>query len=145
MQTDDFTLHQHEWMTLQNQSDSYEKFSLLIKLLNVVLACLLLFSLDVGMWTLFIVAIMWLQDGIWKTYQERINQRILAIEAALLTNEADIKHEAFIPMQFNRTWLANRQSAKGLVAEYITTALKPTVAYPHILLIFLCIGHCFAV
>ncbi|MEP1383715.1 MAG: hypothetical protein ABJK64_07950, partial [Paraglaciecola sp.] len=37
-------------------------------------------------------------------------------------------------MQFNSQWNDSRPSAVGLVFEYIKNALKPTVAYPHVIL-----------
>lgn len=142
MQTDPVLLYQNEWQTLQNQFDSYEKLSLLIKLLNVTLSCLLWFSLTAGLWTLLIIAILWLQDGIWCTFKERIAQRLLVVEDAINKNINGIYHPETVPFQFNQSWLANRPSSKGLVSEYIHQTLKPTVAYPHLVLIFMCIILC---
>lgn len=136
MQLDAISLYQHEWMTLQNQSDSYEKFSLLIKLLNVSLACILWFSLHVGIFSLFFIGILWLQDAIWKTYQDRINQRILFIEDAIHKSLNNIYSPDCVPLQFNQSWLANR-STKRLIAEYVSQSIKPTVAYPHLGLLFM--------
>lgn len=121
-------LLQSEWTTLQNQYDSYEKCSLLIKLLNVMVTCVLVFFTTSACESLIPIAILWLQDAIWKTFQGRIGERILAVEAAL-TAENDAP-----AMQFNRAWLANRKGSIGLIAEYIIHAVKPTVAYPHIVL-----------
>lgn len=139
MQTDHVLPFQNEWQTLQNQSDSYEKLSLLIKLLNITLCCLLLFSLNAGFWTLAFIAILWLQDAIWCTFQDRIGRRLLVVEAAIHNSINGIEQPHVLPFQFNQSWLASRPSNLGLVAEYVKQALRPTVAYPHILLIFTCI------
>lgn len=66
---------QHEWLALQEQYDSYEKFSLVIKLVTVILACVILFAWHQPLWAACIVAILWGQDSIWKTFQNRIAQR----------------------------------------------------------------------
>jgi hypothetical protein len=142
MQTDPVLLYQNEWQTLQNQFDSYEKFSLLIKLLNITLSCLLWFSLHAGLWTLLVIAILWLQDGIWCTFQDRISQRLLSVEEAIHKNLSNIYSPDCVPFQFNQSWLVNRPSSKALVGEYINQALRPTVVYPHLVLIFMCIVLC---
>ncbi|MFQ3234960.1 MAG: hypothetical protein ACI9C4_000513 [Paraglaciecola sp.] len=126
---------QIEWTTLQTQFDSYEKYSLVIKLLSIVLCCTLVFALDTGVWPLLVVAILWLQDGIWKTFQNRIAKRLEAVEQALQDSTLATKeHLSHIGMQFNLAWNQSRPGTVGLVGEYIKQSLKPTVAYPHIVL-----------
>ncbi|MFT4942054.1 MAG: hypothetical protein ACI88A_005128 [Paraglaciecola sp.] len=120
---------QHEWITLQTQYDSYEKYSLLIKLLNVTLTCLLLFVFHVGIWSLPVIAIIWLQDGIWKTFQNRIATRLYVVEKALANGPNDQS------MQFNTAWLEARSSVSALLKEYIGQSCNPTVAYPHVVLL----------
>ena len=142
MQIDSIPLYQQEWTTLQNQFDSYEKFSLLIKLLNISLCSLMLFYWQAGLWTVLVGAILWLQDAIWKTFQGRINLRLLAIEEALKQVLTNNETEEVLPLQFNQSWILNRSAASSLVNEYLTQALKPTVAYPHILLILLSLLLC---
>jgi hypothetical protein len=129
---------QHEWITLQTQYDSYEKYSLVIKLFNVVLTCLLLFVFHVGSWTLPIVAIIWLQDGIWKTFQNRIATRLYIVEKAL-TGEQNQQ-----AMQFNSTWLDSRSGVTALVKEYLGQSCKPTVAYPHAVLLVMSLVFIYA-
>ena len=77
------SLHQ-EWLCLQNQYDSYEKFSLIIKLVSVVLTSLMLFVAHIGVWAIPLVCILWLQDGIWKTFQNRIGERLFVLEKAIV-------------------------------------------------------------
>ncbi|MEP1383716.1 MAG: hypothetical protein ABJK64_07955, partial [Paraglaciecola sp.] len=74
---------QQEWTTLQNQFDSYEKYSLLIKLFNVLVTCTLLFAFNAGCWAVLICAVLCLQDGIWKTFQSRMAERIETVESAI--------------------------------------------------------------
>ncbi|MFV0277761.1 MAG: hypothetical protein ACK5HY_11320 [Parahaliea sp.] len=103
--------YQSEWVLLQNQYDSYEKLSLLIKLVNIILAALLLLVWQAGLWAGAVVAILWLQDGIWKTYQSRINIRLLEVEAALASESSGA---AAGPMQYNQRWLAVRPGVGGV-------------------------------
>ncbi|KXI30271.1 hypothetical protein [Paraglaciecola hydrolytica] len=137
MQNDSIQLYQQEWTTLQNQFDSYEKFSLVIKLLNISLSSLLLFYWQAGLWTVLVTGMLWLQDAIWKTFQDRINQRLLLIEEALKQALTNNESEEVLPLQFNQSWSLSRSSVTSLFNEYLTQALKPTVAYPHVALIAL--------
>lgn len=118
-----------EWQTLQNQYDSYEKYSLVIKLMAVLITALsigLNFSLILPV---LAVGVLWLQDGIWKTFQGRFEIRLLAIEAALAANHNEAG------CQFNQHYQASANSGAGLVLEYVKQALRPTVMYPYIVLL----------
>jgi hypothetical protein len=133
---------QSEWITLQNQFDSYEKCSLVIKLFNILVCCILVFVLDTKLWPLAVVAILWLQDGIWKTFQNRIGRRLEVVERAIQGNPNHTPdNPSHMGMQFNLAWNQSRPHAVGLVSEYIKQALKPTVAYPHVVLMALVIGE----
>ncbi len=123
-----------EWRILQAQSDLYETHSLWIKLI-----CLMIFSsallLDkISFIFIIIIAIFWLQDAIWKTFQSRIEPRLLQIEAAFNTSQETIKISAY---QFNSEYLAHRSSGLSLIKEYLIQALRPTIAYPYLLLIIM--------
>jgi len=50
------SLH-HEWLALQEQVDSYEKFSLLIKLVSVVLGSWMLFAWHQPLWAACMLAV----------------------------------------------------------------------------------------
>ena len=133
---------QCEWVTLQNQFDSYEKCSLFIKLFSLLISCILVFALKAGVWSLLVVAILWLQDAIWKTFQNRIGQRLEVVEQAVQDNPHHVpEHVLHMGMQFNLAWNQSRPRAIGLISEYIKQALKPTVAYPHVVLIAFVIGE----
>lgn len=130
-----------EWVTLQTQFDSYEKCSLAIKLFSVLICCALVFALNAGVWSLWIVTILWLQDGIWKTFQNRIGQRLEVVEQAIQDSPHHVPDDTSqMGMQFNLTWHQSRTSAIGLVGEYLKQSIKPTVAYPHVVLAVLVIG-----
>ncbi|HQE19770.1 MAG TPA: DRTGG domain-containing protein [Aggregatilineales bacterium] len=70
---------QQEWMTLQGQYERYESGGLGIKLAAVVLAFLgVVFELEswfVGL----IVLLLWLQEGVFKTFQSRLGDRLLGV------------------------------------------------------------------
>ena len=126
-----------EWALLQTQYDSYEKYSLLIKLIHLFFAGLVVTFGSVPMSVVFIALSFWLQDGIWKTFQSRIEKRLLRLEHLIgLKQEIDEEttNQAF---QFNSQFLQNRGSHKELIKEYIKNALKPTVAFPHVILVFI--------
>jgi hypothetical protein len=140
MPNEQLPILQSEWVTLQTQFDSYEKCSLGIKLFSILVFCILIFALHAGIWSLSILAILWLQDGIWKTFQNRIGQRLEVVEQAIYDNSNSTQDQSSqVAMQFNLTWSQSRPSAIGLVCEYIKQSLKPTVAYPYVILIVLVI------
>jgi hypothetical protein len=142
MQDLQISILQSEWITLQNQFDSYEKCSLAIKIFSILACCVLVFALNAGVWSLLVVAVLWLQDGIWKTFQNRIGQRLEVVEQAIQDNTRAAKnHVSQMGMQFNLAWNHSRPGAIGLLGEYIKQSLKPTVAYPHIVLMVLVIGQ----
>ncbi|HCC81707.1 MAG TPA: hypothetical protein DEQ25_10635, partial [Methylophaga sp.] len=72
--------YEAEWCLLQNQFESYEKHSLYIKLISILMLFLSeIFS--VSMISIFLILlVLWLQDAIWKTFQSRIEPRLLKIE-----------------------------------------------------------------
>ncbi len=123
--------HENEWITLQNQFDSYEKFSLIIKLSSVLVCTALLFHETLDLIVIGLCGILWLLDGIWKTFQNRISERLLVVEQAIVQKDASNAY------QYNSHWLQNRPSSIGLVKEYVASALSPTVAAPHGLLVLL--------
>ncbi len=118
-----------EWTVLQNQYDSYEKYSLLIKLISIIIfSGAILFSKP-SIPLLIIMAILWLQDAIWKTFQSRIEPRLLKIECQL------IEEEPTIACQFNQQYLKYKSGIMGMIKEYLSQAVRPTIAYPYIILI----------
>lgn len=126
----------NEWAILHNDIERYERFSLIIKLFSVFV-CVIAIAHDVVWWfAIALVFILWLQDAIWKTFQKRTETRVLAIEEKIKLKAGDDT-----ALQFYSEWENARQGAIGLVKEYLSSALKPTVAFPYIILIALMLGY----
>lgn len=124
-----------EWVALQDNFVHYERAALSIKLLAVVLAALgVVMSLGDD-WLCGLTAVLWLQEGIWRTSQARVGQRILNVER-LLATPADVSDAAKgAPFQLHSEWLVTRASGFGLLSEYAANACRPTVAFPYLVLI----------
>jgi hypothetical protein len=119
-----------EWATLQNNYEQYEKGALLIKLLAVLL-CAVGFALalhEVVIGALLLV--LWLQEGIFRTSQSRLGVRILRIERGVASGDG-------LACQLHSEWLASRPGMFGLLAEYVASALRPTVAFPYAVLLLM--------
>jgi hypothetical protein len=80
---------------------------------------------------LALLALLWLQEGVLKTFQGRLGDRLLAVEAGLKSGEG------VVAMQLHSDWLASRPRGAGLVTQYLKSALRPTVALPYPLLMLL--------
>jgi hypothetical protein len=131
-----------EWSVLQNQYDHYETFAAIIKLVCIALVvCIFCFS-GVYLLSIAVVLLLWLQEAMWKTFQGRIEARLLVIETLL--SQPSGTEQSDIAMQFNRNWLAQRPSTLGLLLEYAKSALRPTVALYYILLLLVILTACFA-
>lgn len=120
-----------EWQALHNSHEQYEHFALLIKLVTVVITIVLIIFDQANHVTLLVLAILWLQEGIWKTYQARTSTRIALIEQAL-ENGKQGNDKATIAFQFYNHWNKNRTSAILLIKEYLKNSVKPTVIYPYL-------------
>ena len=127
-----------EWAVLQNQYDSYEKFSLLIKLLAIALLSITVVSGSESLLMPALLLVLWLQDAIWKTFQGRIEARLLQLESCL-ADRGDRTSLNQKPYQYNTQFAENRPGTLGLIAEYLQQALRPTVAYPHLVLVLLAV------
>lgn len=118
-----------EWQTLQHNYENYETLALKLKLLSVLL-CLIGLVLGVDpIIMLCAVALLWLQEGIWRTFQARLGERLLRVEA--LVRQSATADQAF---QLHSEWLEARKGGLALVGEYAAHACRPTVAFPHALL-----------
>jgi len=118
-----------EWCLLQDQFDSYEKHSLYIKLMSIFVI-LVAESLNViNVFIILILIILWFQDAIWKTFQSRIEPRLLQLERYIREGG---DHDEF---QFNSEYLKVRLTGLSLIYEYVRQSIRPTVAFPHVVLI----------
>lgn len=124
----------HEWATLQDNHEQYEKYSLLIKLGSIALfvACLAL-TLDAAI-TAFLLLILWMQEGIYRTSQSRLGVRILRVEQLLRQGSPQAGY------QLHSEWQTSRPGVAGLLAEYGKSMLRPTVAFPYVVLMAMDIG-----
>lgn len=121
-----------QWQTLHNNHESYENYALIIKLVAVVIT-VFIFTFSITTFVaLLLLATLWLQEGIWKTFQQRTASAIIAIEDKLNLNEAEQTSEAVKPYLLYQQWQENRPTTKALIAEYISNSLKPTVLYPYL-------------
>ncbi|HEV6968238.1 hypothetical protein [Roseateles sp.] len=117
----------HEWLALQAQHERYEGLALAVKL--AAFAAVVVVS-DNGL-ALALLALLWLQEAVLKTFQGRLGERLLAIEPAIATGaEAPA-------MQLHAAWRATRPGGAALMLQYLKSALRPTVALPYPLLMAL--------
>jgi len=129
-------LHE-QWQTLHNSHENYEQYALIIKLVAIA-STLLVFSFSVAtLAAILLIAALWLQEGIWKTFQSRTADAIIAIEEKLVLNKSKQSNGSEQAYLFYKEWQANRPNSKALVIEYINNSLKPTVLYPYLPLILL--------
>ncbi|MBL1259573.1 MAG: hypothetical protein COB33_003455 [Thiotrichaceae bacterium] len=118
-----------EWQTLHQDYERYDRYSLLIKLV-AILSSLITIGLTIHLWiAILFILVLWLQEGIWRTVQARTTERLLALEQLI---KRDDQNSA---MQFYSDWEATRHGSIGLIKEYMRNALRPTVAYPYIILL----------
>lgn len=127
--------YETEWCLLQNQFDSYEKYSLLIKLAALSILFVTVLTDLATIYSVFILLVVWLQDAIWKTFQSRIETRLLLVEKCI-AGELEAT-----PFQFNRDYQNGRLSSLKLLIEYTRQAIRPTVAFPHLMLVVLLIAQ----
>ena len=124
---------QNEWAIIHSDIEKYERFSLIIKLVSTLI-CTLSIAYFINEWiSLSFILVLWLQDAIWKTFQKRLEARIIFIEQELQTN-SEKSSNAF---QLYSQWSKQRQGISGLIKEYLLSAAKPTVAYPYSILVIL--------
>jgi len=130
-----------EWRQHHSSYEKYEHFALVIKLVAVALTLILIIFAQSKAIFLLILAVLWLQEGIWKTYQARTSDRIALIEKALLHLKQEDKSLAdnnladngnTIAFQFYSQWNENRVGTAKLIKEYLKNSIKPTVVYPYL-------------
>lgn len=133
MQTSDLA---SEWSLLQNQFDSYEKYSLIIKLFSIFILSVAYFTHHLNFFIFSLLLVLWLQDAIWKTFQSRIEIRLLQLEQHLSGDQSLDRTEGKA-YQFNSQYIEARLGVAGLMNEYFRQAIRPTVAYPYVVLLLL--------
>jgi len=121
--------HETEWCLLQNQFESYEKHSLYIKLLSIFVLFLSEMTKIDSVSCIFILAVLWLQDSIWKTFQSRLEPRLLDIEKYMREGPDAAG------FQFNSEYQKLESKGMAKIKEYAVQAIRPTVAFPHVILV----------
>ncbi|MCU6435734.1 hypothetical protein LPB67_18310 [Undibacterium sp. Jales W-56] len=120
---------EQEWMVLQNNIEALERSCLWIKLsafaLFVVTA---MFSFSAWM-IAGLLASLCLQEAIVRTSQARLGIRIVRIESHLQSQDA-----CGLSFQLHTEWQNDRPGWAGLLMDYLTQALRPTVAFPYAVL-----------
>lgn len=116
-------LHQ-EWLALQAQHERYEALAMAVKLVAFAATVLV----PDNTLALALLALLWLQEAVLKTFQGRLGDRLLVVEAGLKAGDGTQA------MQLHSDWLASRPGGTGTVAQYLKSALRPTVALPYPLL-----------
>lgn len=120
---------QQEWELLHEDHERYDRNALYIKLAAIICCALsLAYQLSFLLGTLFVLTL-WLQEGIWRTFQSRIADRLMLVEQGIKSRE-DVS--AF---QLYSSWEQERPSTMGLIKSYISNSVRPTVAFPYIILL----------
>ena len=130
-----------EWATLQATFERYERGGLTVKLVAVVLVAAGLLTSFAPVLICVLLAVLWLQEGIWRSFQARIGARLLKVEAGL-RHEAESAASAdrvaapgdVVAFQLHSEWLASRAGGFRLLRDFIANSLRPTVAYPYVVL-----------
>lgn len=120
-----------EWSVLQKLYERYEFSALAIKLTAVVLFFAGIVIELHGIWLMLLLAVLWLQEGIFKTYQARLGTRLLALEQGLAAGEP------IRVFALHSDWLAQRKGLIGQLREYLGSTVRPTVAFPYLVLLVL--------
>ncbi|QBG35170.1 hypothetical protein [Litorilituus sediminis] len=120
-----------QWLNLHDSIEKYEQWALIIKL-TALITCVMTFIFNLAaIFTVVFIALFWLQEAIWKTYQARLIKAITDLESQLNTS-----NELLISPLYSQ-WQANRGGTLALIAEYLESSLKPTVMLPYLPLIII--------
>lgn len=124
-----------EWSRLQADHEQYERGALWIKLAAIGLYA---WGLGTGLGPLgmgLLMLLLWLQEAVFKTYQARLGERLLKVEAGL-------RQDPSLPAgQLHSEWLAARPRGAALLAGYVRSACRPTVALPYLVLLLVSVGQ----
>ena len=122
-----------EWQTLQTQHEQYERGALAIKLSCLAVAVLALAVKLPWLLVCGVIALFWVQEGIFKTFQGRLGERLLRVEALM----AAAGSATGSTMQLHSEWLAKRPGGLALIGEYLASTVRPTVAFPYVPMLLL--------
>jgi len=120
-----------EWQILQQEHAQHERNALLIKLAATGIAFISLAVVVDLLLVGILIVMLWLQEAMVRTTQNRLGTRLLQLEAVHRDDAQQTTH-AF---QLHTNWQANRGSFVSLVCEYLRSTAKPTVAIPYAVLL----------
>ena len=120
-------LHQ-EWAIQQQQFHHFELAANALKIVSLLSLVVLLPSIQLPSLGFLICGVIWIQEAMLKTYQQRTSDRILIVEKAIS------EQQSYKAMQFHTSWDALRPSATGLLKQYVYNMFKPTVMLPYFVL-----------
>jgi hypothetical protein len=120
---------QQEWLALQSQHERYEALALGVKLVAFATVVVV----PDNTLAIALLALLWLQEAVLKTFQGRLGERLLVVEAGLKSGAG------VAAMQLHSDWLVSRPRGAGLLLQYLRSALRPTVALPYPLLMLLAV------
>ena len=116
-----------EWQLLQSQYHDYERHALYLKVFGFILLAIALVNNAPPIMACIVFALVWLQEAIWRTFQSRVQNRIVTLEKAIAGNDNNQQ----LAFQHHSQFLANKPGIVGLFGQYLKHALAPTVAFPH--------------
>lgn len=119
-------IFQKEWVALQSKYEQYE----FLALFNKLAALGVLLALNPGRLVLVLLALLWLQEAIFKTCQARLGERLLKVEQGLREGASPS-----LAMQLHSEWQAHRPGLGGLLAQYLSQALRPSLACSYVILL----------
>ncbi len=132
---------EREWHSLHNHYEQSERLALGIKLLAIVLCLVGFIASQSPILMVTLLLLLWLQESIWKTFQFRSEQRLLELEKAWQNNEQSLSMGENVTsntsLSLYSQWAESKASIKARLAEYLFTAIRPTIAYPYVLLIIM--------
>ncbi len=127
--------YESEWCLLQNEFESYEKHSLYLKIVSILALLMSEISGVTSIAIAFILVVLWLQDAIWKTFQSRLEPRLFQLEKCIRGEAVDTE------FQFNSEYRKISLKGLALAGEYGRQAIRPTIAFPHVILILIFAGQ----
>lgn len=125
-----------EWSLLHGQYQTFENYSLVIKLVAVTLVAQAFIFAHVGWGVLAVVLIFWFTEAVWKTFQARTEADLRFTEQQIDKFRRDgVGHDsAESSFQVYSRWASNRPATTALIGQYISAAKQPTVALTYLLL-----------
>jgi hypothetical protein len=122
-----------EWTALHGDCEKSERSALWIKLVAMALTVVVLALGFDSVLAILLLAMLWLQEAIVRTGQARLVTRLLLVEAQLGGTGAAND----FPCQLYSQWQLHRPGTLGLLSQYLSNALRPTVAFPYAALVVL--------